>query len=310
MTNGCRAGRLTASSSSWPWVECLSEPAMGPFARLIQSRRRTHSVRPPGHFHAYRNIVFDGHGQQRWRVDFEISEGGWNYSCEMGRAALRHQFEGNLLVLGSLAGKLNFQIGVNGCGCGVRFGQAGSYGDHGKLRPPRDLDHMNVAVAVPGIKRLDRHRDQKIALSGVANSLASCRVAHTLALMQRMGYMVGESELFENPLAIRCGQHRKGQKHEGHQDGLFHKRGSEFNGYRQKSCYKRPGGYDGHRPMRRSDAVDLLPFALLIEGDRSQNRRQNHPWAMDPGHSLVETDRPTRFCSGYSGRADGIVRAH
>src|ERR1019366_2743828 len=222
-TNGSRAGRLTASSSSWPWAECRSEPAMGPFARLIQSRRRPHSVRPPGHFHAYRNIVFDGHGQQRRRVDFEISECGWNYPCEMGRAALRHQFEGNLLVLGSLAGKLNFQIGVNGCGCGGRFGQAGAHGDHGKLRPARDLDHMKVAVAVPGIKRFDRHRDQKIALSGVANSLASCRVAHTLALMQRMGYMVGESALFENPLAIRCGQHRKGQKRKGHQDGLLHK---------------------------------------------------------------------------------------
>jgi hypothetical protein len=68
---------------------------------------------------------------------------------------------------------------------------------------------MKVAVTVPGIKRLDGHRDQEIAFSGVAGSLASCGVAHTIGLMQRMGYMVGESALFENPSAVREGKRRK-----------------------------------------------------------------------------------------------------
>ena len=88
------------------------------------------------------------------------------------------------------------------------FGQAGAHGDHGKLRAARDLQHVKVAVAVPGIKRLDRHRDQEIALSGMANALASRRMAHALGLMQRMRHMIGESALFKDPLAIRPRQTR------------------------------------------------------------------------------------------------------
>src|SRR5208337_3374827 len=143
-------------------------------------------LRPPGHFHANRDFVLNGHGQQRWRVDFEIGECGRNCPCDMGLAALRRQFEENLLVLGSLAGKLNFEIGVNGCGSSVRFGQAGSYDHHGELRSACDLEHMKVAVTVSGIKGLDGHGDQEIALSGMTDSLASRRVAPPLALMQRM----------------------------------------------------------------------------------------------------------------------------
>jgi hypothetical protein len=40
----------------------------------------------------------------------------------------------------------------------------------------------------------------------VASSLASRRVAHALGLMQRMGYMVGESALLEGPRAVRQGK--------------------------------------------------------------------------------------------------------
>src|ERR1035441_5598168 len=48
-------------------------------------------------------------------------------------------------------------------------------------------------------------------------------MADALGLMQRMGYMVGESALLENPLAIRYSQGRKRQKREGHEEGLFHR---------------------------------------------------------------------------------------
>ena len=140
---------------------------------------------------------------KNWRVDSEIIQSGWNCPCDVSLAAVRLQSERNLLVLGGLAGELNLQIGVDGRRRGGRFGQAGAYDDHRKLRAARDLKHMKVAVTVPGIKRLDGHRDKEIALSGVASSLASCRVAHTLGLMQRMGYVVGKSALFENPLAVR-----------------------------------------------------------------------------------------------------------
>ena len=74
----------------------------------------------------------------------------------------------------------------------------------GKLRPARDLQHMQITVAVPGIKRLDGHGDQKITLSGVANSLSSRRVAHPFTLVQRMGHMISESALLQNPMAVRC----------------------------------------------------------------------------------------------------------
>ena len=125
---------------------------------------------------------------------------------DMGLAAVGHQLEGNLPVLGRLAGELDLQVGVDRRGCGGRFGQAGSYGHHGKLCAPCHLHHVNIAVAVPGIKRLYGHRDQKIALSGVANALASRRMADTLGLMQRMRHMIGKSALFQNPLAVRCGE--------------------------------------------------------------------------------------------------------
>ena len=108
----------------------------------------------------------------------------------MSLAALCLQLEGNLLVLGSLARELNLQIGIDGRRCGSRFGQASAHDDHGKLRAAGDLLHMKVAVAIPGIKRLDGHRDQKIAFSCVTSSLTSRGVAHTISLMQWMGYMV------------------------------------------------------------------------------------------------------------------------
>jgi len=86
-------------------------------------------------------------------------------------AGERLQLERNLLVLGSLAGKLNLQIDVEGRGRGGGFGQARAHEDHGELGSPRDLEHVKVAVAVSGVERLDGHADQEIALAGVANAL-------------------------------------------------------------------------------------------------------------------------------------------
>src|ERR1035441_3849694 len=141
------------------------------------------SLRTPCHVHAHWNFVLDWHRQERWRVDFEIRKCGRNCPGDMSLAALCLQLEGNLLVLGSLARELNLQIGIDGRRCGGRFGQAGPYGYYGKLGAARDLNHMKVAVAVSRIKRLHGHRDQEIALSGVANALASRRTAHTLGPM-------------------------------------------------------------------------------------------------------------------------------
>ena len=74
------------------------------------------------------------------------------------------------------------------------------------------LKHVKVAIAVPRIKRLNGYRDQEIALSGVADTLAYRRMADAIDLMQRMRHMIGESALFKNPLAIgpaKCGKRHK-----------------------------------------------------------------------------------------------------
>ena len=42
------------------------------------------SLRTPGQVHAHRNFVLDGHRQQRWRIDLEIGERGWNGPGDMG----------------------------------------------------------------------------------------------------------------------------------------------------------------------------------------------------------------------------------
>ena len=162
----------------------------------------------PGHVHAHRNVVLDWHRQERGGVDFEIGECGRNCPRDVCLAALRFQFERNLHVLGSLASELNLQIDVNGRRCGGRFGQAGAHGDHGKLRAPRDLEHMKVAIAVSGIKRLDGHGDEEVALSRVADALAARRMADAFALMQGMRYVIGQRGLFENPLAVGSEQPR------------------------------------------------------------------------------------------------------
>jgi hypothetical protein len=74
---------------------------------------------------------------------------------------------------------------------------------------------MKVAVAVPRIKGLYRNRDQEIALSGVANALASRCMAHTLGLVQGVRHVVRYSALFQDPLAIRPAKRRQRQKEKG-----------------------------------------------------------------------------------------------
>src|ERR1019366_8111203 len=56
----------------------------------------------------------------------------------------------------------------------------------------RDLHMLQVKipVAVLGIERLHRRRDQEIALPGVANALAARLMAHPHALMQRMRHKI------------------------------------------------------------------------------------------------------------------------
>lgn len=166
----------------------------------------------PGHVHTHRDFVLNWHRQKRGRINFEIGERGRNCPRNVSLAALCLQFERHLLELGSLARELNLQIGVDRRRCGGRFRESRAYGDHGKLRPPRDLQHMEVAVAVSGIERLDGNRDQEVALPAVADTLTSRRMAYAFCLMQRMRHVVSESALLKDPLTI--GSSKAGECHE------------------------------------------------------------------------------------------------
>jgi hypothetical protein len=55
--------------------------------------------------------------------------------------------------------------------------------------------------------------------------------------------------------------------------------------------------------------MNLFSLAFLIEGDRTQNRRQNHPWAVNPGQSLVHADGAASFATGNFGRANRVIGA-
>src|SRR5579863_9158004 len=72
-----------------------------------------------------------------------------------------------------------------------------------KLSAAHHLKHVQIAVAVAGIERLDGYGDQEIALSVMANSLSFRRVAYALGLFQRVGDVIGERGFLEYPLAVR-----------------------------------------------------------------------------------------------------------
>jgi hypothetical protein len=107
---------------------------------------------------------------------------------------MSHPLEGQVLVLGGLAGKLHLQISVNGWGCGFRLRKVCPYDNHRKLRSSDIFYHVKIAVAVSGVERLDRHRNQEITLSRMANALALRPVTDAIDFMHGMGY-VTESRL-------------------------------------------------------------------------------------------------------------------
>jgi hypothetical protein len=74
-------------------------------------------------------------------------------------------------VVCGAAGELNFQIAVQRglVESGLRQPEAHSH--DGKLGAARGLEHVEVAVGIPGVKRLDRHGDEEVALPGVTDAL-------------------------------------------------------------------------------------------------------------------------------------------
>jgi hypothetical protein len=114
--------------------------------------------------------------------------------------------ERKLFICCNLAGKLDFDIGMNRRRSGCVFRQMSAHRDHRKLAAARDLKHVKIAIAVTGIEGLDGHCYQEIALSGVANAFPPRRMANTLGLMQRVRYVIRQGGLFEDPLAVCLGK--------------------------------------------------------------------------------------------------------
>ena len=72
----------------------------------------------------------------------------------------------------------------------------------------------------PGIKRFDRQGNQKIALPLLTNAFSSCSAAHAFGLVKRMGNMVRQRRLVENPLFIGSGETlRQRQRQRKEKDG-------------------------------------------------------------------------------------------
>ena len=115
----------------------------------VRFMRRPHSHWTPGHLYAHRDFVLDGYGQERRTVDLEIGTRRRDCSGYLHLVAVSDPLEWDVLILGGLAGKLDFQIGLNRRGCGCRFGKLGAHDDHGKLRAACCLHHVKIAIAVP-----------------------------------------------------------------------------------------------------------------------------------------------------------------
>src|SRR2546428_2530447 len=83
----------------------------------------------------------------------------------------------------------------------------------------------------------------------------------------------------------------------------------ELQGYGQDRDSIRRSGYDGHQSMSTRDTMNPFPPTPLIKSHRSQNGCQDHPWGVNPGQRLVQTDGPARCGPRNLGRADREVCA-
>ena len=134
----------------------------------------------------HRDLVLDGHRQKRGGVNFEIGQRYWNCASHVSLTIVCFQFEVDLFVLGSLAGKLNLQIYVDGRRSGCRFRHARADRDERKLGAAGYLKHVKIPVAVARVKGFHWHRDQELALTCMANAFPFRLMADTLSLMQRV----------------------------------------------------------------------------------------------------------------------------
>src|SRR2546426_6914930 len=83
----------------------------------------------------------------------------------------------------------------------------------------------------------------------------------------------------------------------------------ELQRYGQDRNSIRRSGDHGHQSMSTRDTMNPFPPTPLIKSHRPQNGGQDHPWGVNPGQRLVQTDWPARSSPRNFGRADRKVGA-
>jgi hypothetical protein len=105
-------------------------------------------------------------------------------------------------IVDRLARKLNFEIGVDVSGIRRVLRQGGAHDHHGELRAANDLDHMQIAIGVSGLKALDGRGDEEIALAAGAGSLSASLGAAAVHLVHGVGHVVSEGGADEDVLRL------------------------------------------------------------------------------------------------------------
>src|ERR1700692_1029475 len=160
----------------------------------------------PSRIYAHGDVVLDGDGEERGRIDLEIGQGRRDSASDVMGVALNDLVKGDVSIVRCVAGELNGKVAIERRRVDGGLRQTKAHGDDRKLRATRDLKHVQVAVCVAGVECFYLDGQQEIALSGVANALAASSVAHAIDLMEWMRHVIGQDGLVENPGVIRLGE--------------------------------------------------------------------------------------------------------
>jgi len=172
--------------------------ADGSWGRLGRAGRRS-VLSSPGHLDAHRHFVLDRNAEeQRW-IDVERGERCRDRSLDSPLAIFGHLLEGDSSKFRRLSGKVDFQVSSDRLGSLRLLGQPRTHGNHRKLPAERHLQHVQIPVGVARIERLDRNRDQEVALTGLARTSASSRVADAIGVVERVRHVIRQSGLHEDP---------------------------------------------------------------------------------------------------------------
>ena len=90
-----------------------------------------------------------------------------------------------------------------------------------RLRTADGLKHVQVAIAVAGVKGVDGDGDEEIAAVRSAVAFALCVVAGAIDFMHGMGDVPGESRLHQDPLILRGSSKGGDRKQEGNSELHF-----------------------------------------------------------------------------------------